>query len=72
MAPDHSLGLFIKNADLRGIIRPFTWKSGDFKKNKKNACNHAKIYDIIFETLQLGDSKDSKESIVSVYFYSYQ
>ena len=65
-------GKTAKTGRFKGDYPPFTWKLGDIKKNKKNACNQAKICDIIFETLQLGDSKDSKESQVSVYLYNYQ
>jgi hypothetical protein len=61
-APDHNTGKTAKTGRFQGDYPPFTWKSGDFKKNKKNACNQAKICDIIFETLQLGTARIQKKA----------
>ncbi len=72
MAPNHELGKTAKTGRFQGDYPPFTWESGDFKKIKINACNQTKICDIIFETLQLGDSKDLKEIETSVHLFSYQ
>jgi hypothetical protein len=56
-ASDHSPEKAAKKSRFCSDFHTFTGKSGDFKKNKKNACKRAKNCDIMFETLQLGDRK---------------